>query len=254
MSLNFKFLYIILLFLIVTNAPAQERFALVIGNSDYQDGSDLKNPVNDAKDLAAVLSQLDFKVIHKQNLNLREMKRTINDFGKELHKSGGVGLFYFSGHGVQHDGANYLIPIGAMGSLSVAEQLPYETVDAGYLLAAMKAAKNELNIVILDACRNNPFKSLFKGVGRIAQDGLVAPQTPSGFLIAYATAAGNVAIDGNERNSPYVKHLMREIPKPNVLIEQILKQVRVAVKTEANGMKEPAYYAAIDQNRSKFLF
>jgi len=118
MSLYFKCLYIILLFLITTNAPAQER----------------------------------------------------------------------------------LIPIGAMGSLNVAEQLPYEAVNAGYVLAAMKkTAKNQLNIVILDACRNNPFKS--KGFGGIASNGLVAPTTtPNGFLIAYATAAGHMAIDGNERN------------------------------------------------------
>jgi len=249
-SINFKWLYLILVFFILAQkAPAQERLALVIGNAAYQDDRDLKNPVNDAKDLAAVLRQLGFKVTHKQNLNLKNMKKAIIQFGEELRQSTGVGLFYFSGHGVQHNGANYLMPIGAMRFLSTAEHLPYETVNAGYVLATMKAAQNELNIVILDACRNNPFKSLFKGE-MISPDGLLAPQTPSGFLIAYATAAGKVAKDGKGRNSPYVMHLIREMQNPNVLIEQMLKQVRVAVKKETNGMQEPAYYAAIDQDFS----
>jgi len=250
-SICFKWLYLILAFFILApNAPAQERLALVIGNAAYQDGWDLKNPVNDAKDLAAVLGQLGFKVTHKQNLNINKMKKAILQFGKKLRQSGGVGLFYFSGHGVQYNGSNYLIPIGARHFLSSAEQLPYETVDAGYVLATMKGARNELNLVILDACRNNPFKSLFKGIMTLP-GGLAVPQTPSGFLIAYATAAGKVAMDGKEeRNSPYVKHLMREMQKPNVLIEQMLKQVRIGVKLETRKVQEPAYYAAIDQNFS----
>ena len=155
-----------------------------------------------------------------------------------------MGLFYFSGHGVQYHGDNYLIPIGAMRFVNVAEQLLHETLNSGYVLDTMKAANNELNIVILDACRDNPIKSTYKG--KKMPNGLVKSKAPSGFLIAYATAEGEVAKDGKGRNSPYVIHLMSEMQKPNVMIEQMLKQVRIAVIKQTNDFQKPDYQAAID--------
>jgi hypothetical protein len=260
--LNLWLIIAYLIFNLTATSQAEQRLALVIGNAAYLGGSELRNPVNDAKDLAKVLRHLGFKVILKTNLNQQQMYTVVSQFGQKLRSDKeNVGLFYFSGHGVQHNGENYLMPIGAMNSLDSPEQLYYRTLNANYVLDEMKAAKNQMNIVILDACRYNIFRSKFKGKPDRPgdpplpemNDGLAAPkQTPSGFLIAYATAANNFANDfslnDDGSNSPYVKHLMCQMQKHNLIIEQMFKQVRVAVKAETNGLQEPAYYAAIDND------
>src|SRR5262249_46978273 len=133
-----------------TVADAELRIALVIGNSAYAE-SPLPNPVNDARDMAATLRQLGFEVLSGENRNRREMLELIREFGRKI-RGGGVGMFYFAGHGVQVDGANYLIPIGAV--INGQAEVEYEAVDAGFVLAQMKEAQNWLNIVVLDACRN----------------------------------------------------------------------------------------------------
>ncbi len=247
---------IIVLFLILLETPLSsdasekqqpfqnesERVALIIGNANYQ-FSLLKNSVNDAQDIAQTLRQLGFNVILKTNADQAEMEQAINRFGKKLHR-GTVGLFYYSGHGVQYDGNNYLIPIGAMSSVYIAEQLKYKTVNTGYLLGVMTNAKNKLNIVILDACRDNPFK----GFSRSLQRGLTRMQESGaeGTFIAYATSPGNTASDGTGRNSPYTKHLLHLISVPNVPIELLFKKVRVAVKRETHGRQTPWYEASIE--------
>jgi len=243
-----------LIFNLTATSQAEQRIALVIGNADYLDGSNLKNPVNDAEDLSKVLRHLGFEVILKTNLSQQKMETVVSEFGQKLSRDKDtVGLFYFSGHGVQHNGKNYLIPIGGM-ALNSPQQLPYETVNANYVLDEMKAAKNQMNIVILDACRYNIFKSKFKGKRERPGDpgGLAAPQqTPTGFLIAYATAANDFASDfvkDGDRNSPYLKHLKCQMQKHNLMIEQMFKQVRVAVKTDTEGSQAPTYYAAMDND------
>jgi len=182
-----------LIFNFTATSQAEQRLALVIGNAAYLGGSDLRNPVNDAKDLAKVLRHLGFEVILKTNLNQQQMYSVVSQFGKKLRRDKeNIGLFYFSGHGAQHNNENYLMPIGAMNSLDSPEQLYYRTLNATYVLKEMKAAKNKMNIVILDACRYNIFRSKFKGKRDRPGDapppefnnGLAAPkQTPSGFLI-----------------------------------------------------------------------
>ena len=208
-----------------------ERLALVIGNSAYQEAP-LKNPLNDAEDMAATLRNLGFKVFLKKNADQRTMEDTIRYFGKQL-RSGGVGLFYFSGHGVQVEGRNYLMPVDAR--IESESDIRYEAVDAGRVLGKMEDAENQLNIVILDACRNNPYARAF----RSEQTGLARMDAPTGSLIAYSTSPGEVAADGPEKNGVFTKHLIQHMITPNLSIEQVLKRVRIDVAKQTNGRQIP---------------
>jgi rhodanese-related sulfurtransferase/outer membrane protein OmpA-like peptidoglycan-associated protein len=231
------------LFFIILGAPVQatERLALVIGNSDYQK-LPLNAPENDARDMAAMLRQLGFEVILEINADQIAMESSIQSFGQKL-QSGTTGLFYYSGHGVQYQGANYLIPIGAMSSLSTTAQLRYKTVNMGYVLGTMKDAGNKINLVIMDACRNNPFKGFFKkGISEI---GLANMQSAKGTLIAYATSPGKVAEDGPVRNSPYTKYLLQFMQQPELGVEKVFKKVGAAVSQETNNEQTPWYNSSI---------
>jgi len=207
------------------------RLALVIGNAAYKN-SPLRNPVNDAYDMARTLRTMDFEVIHRKNVGQRVMEKAIREFGKQLRK-GGVGLFYFAGHGMQVNGRNYLIPIGAV--IYEETDIKYEAVDAGRILAAMQNAGNSLNIVILDACRDNPFARSF----RTNAQGLAHMDAPTGTLIAYSTAPGMVATDGEGRNAVYTKYFLKYITTPGLTIEQVLKKVRVEVINETGNKQVP---------------
>ena len=208
-----------------------ERLALVIGNGAYQTAA-LKNPINDAEDMAAALTKLGFNVILKKDADQRTMEDTIRSFGRQL-QHGGVGLFYFAGHGVQVQGRNYLIPVDA--SIESESDVKYEAVDAGRVLGKMEDAQNRLNIVILDACRNNPYTRAF----RSDQSGLARMDAPTGSMIAYSTAPGEVAADGTERNGIFTKHLIHHMMTPNLSIEQVLKRVRIDVARQTNGRQIP---------------
>ncbi|MEA1953802.1 MAG: caspase family protein [Campylobacterota bacterium] len=222
---------------------ARERVALVIGNADYL-VKPLNNPVNDAEDIARALKELDFDVSLITNADQETMESAIQNFGQKLNENS-VGLFYYSGHGIQHEGSNYLIPIAAMKNVQVAKHLRYKAVNAGYVLSEMH--QSGLNIVILDACRSNPFKSF----SRSAERGLAKISGLEGTLIAYSTAPGKVALDGIGRNSPYTKHLISLMKKPNVPIELMLKEVRTEVKSETNNKQSPWYEVSID---GEFIF
>ncbi|MEN8221410.1 MAG: caspase family protein, partial [Pseudomonadota bacterium] len=230
-----------------------QRVALIIGNGAYAKKEDvLPNPPNDADDMAKVLKQVGFEVMLSKNISLEAMENAIKDFGEKLNK-GGTGLFYFAGHGVQYQGNNYLFPIGAMRSVSAAEHLRYKTVNVNYILGTMAAARNNLNVVILDACRNNPFaRSLFGKRGIKNRNGLAMMDVPSGTLIAYATRPNETALDGTGgRNSPYVKYLKQELPKPGLSILDMLTNVRVAVKKATKNRQAPGFYSELDK---KFCF
>ena len=208
-----------------------DRYALVIGNSAYQTVP-LQNPVNDAEDMTATLKEMGFTVILKKNADQRTMEDTIRHFGKQL-RGGGVGLFYFAGHGMQVDGRNYLIPIDAR--IESESDVKYEAIDAGRVLGKMEDAENKINIVILDACRNNPFSRNF----RTSERGLARMDAPKGSLIAYATAPGEIAADGTERNGIFTKYLLKNMIVPNWPIELVLKQARIDVANETNGQQIP---------------
>jgi hypothetical protein len=206
-------------------AATEQRTALVIGNSAYSSGP-LKNPVNDATDMAAALKRAGFAVTLKRNANLQEMVETIEAFGNSL-KRGGVGLFYYAGHGVQVNNVNYLLPIGAR--INKESDVRFQAVDAGRVLAEMENANNSLNIVILDACRDNPFGKSFRSASR----GLaIVANAPSGTFISYSTGAGQVANDGEGKNSPYTRALLENISKPGLTINKVFMNVRSKVKKE----------------------
>lgn len=216
-------------------AVSQRRIALVIGNGAYQNASRLANPVNDATDMAAALQEIGFELVggHAHvNLNADQMKRLIVDFGDMLN-SGGVGLFYYAGHGVQAQGHNYLIPVEA--NLLKEKTLEFDAVDVNRVLAQMDAAGNGFNIVILDACRNNPFSRSW----RDASQGLAQVNAPEGTLIAYATSPGKVAGDGTTRNGAYTAELLRQMRLPGVAIEEMFKQVRAGVREATKDQQTP---------------
>jgi formylglycine-generating enzyme required for sulfatase activity len=210
---------------------AERRTALVIGNSAYAEGP-LANPVNDATDMASALQQMGFAVTLLRDADLRRMRDAIETFRKEL-RPGVVGLFYFAGHGLQVKGENYLVPIGAR--IAREQDVEYETVHVGRILGAMEDAENGVNVIILDACRNNPFTRSF----RSSQRGLAVTQAITGSLIAYATAPGSVAADGSGRNGVYTSHLLQNMRMPGVPIEQVFKNVRVGVMKETGNKQIP---------------
>jgi tetratricopeptide (TPR) repeat protein len=208
------------------------RTALVIGNGKYADAP-LKNPPNDAADMAAALRSLGFEVLSYIDLDQNSMKRAIREFGAKLRTNGGVGLFFYAGHGVQSKGVNYLIPVGA--KVDTEEEVEYESVEAGLVLAQMESAKNGMNIVILDACRNNPFARSF----RSSQKGLASIDAPSGTLLAYSTAPGSVAGDGAGRNGVYTQELLKQIKTPGLSLEDVFKQVRISVRNVTTEKQTP---------------
>jgi hypothetical protein len=213
-------------------AGGERRLALVIGNAAY-DSAPLRNPVNDARAMAATLRTLGFEVSALENASLTEMKRAIDDFGDGLRSKGGVGLFYFSGHGVQINGRNFILPVGAR--VKGERDVEYESVDAGRVLGKMEDAGNRMNLVILDACRDNPFaRSL-----RSAASGLASLDAASGTFIAYATAPGRTADDGTGANGLYTEQLMRYMKTPGLKVEDVFKRVRIDVEKSSGGKQVP---------------
>jgi len=230
---------------------ATPRTALVIGNAAYQQGR-LSAPVRDAHALATVLRKLGFQVIERSNLNLEEMEKAIGEFHQTLSKRSGVGLFYYSGHGIQYQNQNYLIPIGASESLYGAYALPKKTIAVNEVLEAMNTAGNAVNLVFLDSCRTQPEIVKSWGKGQAIPPGMAKQSDVPGSLIAYAAAPGKPALDGkNGQNSPYVKELLKWIQKPNLSISDALTQVRVSVmKATRKGQQEaqqPQYSNALNE-------
>ncbi len=221
-------------------ALAKQRIALVIGNANYK-VKPLNNPVNDASLVANTLKQLDFEVMYLTNANQQQMENAVMAFGKKLNKNS-VGLFYFSGHGIQHNGNNYLIPIDAMDKVISADQLKFKTVNAGYVIETMENSGSGLNLFFLDACRSTPFK----GFSRSTERGLARISSAEGILISYATAPGKVAMDGMGKNSPYTVSLVNYMVKPKLPIELMLKKVRAKVKKDTAGKQSPWYEVSID--------
>jgi len=219
-----------------TNTPAysgkEKRLALVIGNGNYIHGGYLGNPENDATDIAAALRQLGFDVIELTDGGQVTMKKGIDEFGARLHNYD-VGLFFYAGHGIQVEGHNYLIPVDA--EINSETDVEYNCVDAGRILSRMEDAENRVNIIVLDACRNNPFERQWtrSSMGR----GLARMDAPTGSIIAYATQPGNTASDGPRRNGLYTEALLEELATPGLIIERMFRQVRTKVM-ERSGEKQ----------------
>ncbi len=226
-------------------SAGEKRIALVLGNSDYGTSiGKLKNPVNDANDMAEALKRLGFSLVGGKpqfNLNRRQMLEQIREFGSQI-KQGGVGLFYFAGHGVQVDRRNYLIPI--TDSLKYQEDAEFEAIDVDAVLREMEYADNALNILILDACRNNALPKKTRNM----KDGLIEPNLkPSGVYIAFAARDGQTASENaSGRNGLYTQELLKNIETPNLRLEDIFIKTRVEVKRLSNRIQEPIEYGALD--------
>jgi uncharacterized caspase-like protein len=223
-------------FLLVTApiATAEQRIALVIGNGAYTN-QPLSNPPNDAALIAETLRGVGFEVDEVINADGRSIKRAVHSFSKALSQAGedAVGFVYYAGHGIQADGENYMIPVDA--KIEDAIDVRFEGFPASTLLSALNNAGNRLNIVVMDACRNNPYKAATRSGGT----GLARMDAPAGTLIAYSTAPGKVAADGRGRNSPYTRALARSIQTPGARVEDVFKTVRVAVMERTNDAQVP---------------
>ena len=225
-----------LLFVVAPEVRAETRLALVMGNAAY-DGNmgALPNPVNDSRIVAAALEKVGFAVTLVTDVDQKSMKRAISDFGAALELAGkdAVGLFYFAGHGIQVDGINYLVPVGAV--MEHEADVDLEAVDASTILRRMEFAGARISIVILDACRNNPLTRSVRSAG----NGLARMDAPTGSFVAYSTAPGEVASDGGGTNSPFAEALTTEILQEGLSIEEVFRRVRVQVKEATNAQQIP---------------
>lgn len=215
---------------------AQKRLALVIGNSRYRSVSELANPVNDATDMSASLQNLGFEVIRGTDASLVEMRRLIREFGEKLERQKGIGLFYYAGHGVEVRGRNFLVPVDA----DIKREIETEdySIDVNSILRQMDAANNGFNIVILDACRNNPFARGWNRSGDTG--GLANVNAPTGTYIAYAAAPGMTASDGMDtRNGIFTGALLRQLRRPGLKLEEVFKATREEVMTLTNNSQVP---------------
>lgn len=212
----------------------EKRLALVIGNGIYEYGGRLLNPENDSRAMANTLTFLGFDVMAYENIDQKSMLMAIDDFGLKLMKYD-VGLFFYAGHGVQAKGYNYLIPVDA--EIFTENDVEYNCVEVGRVLAKMEDAGSKTNIVILDACRDNPFERSWTRSTK--GSGLASMNAPVGSIIAYATAPGNTASDGTGDNGLYTSALLKYMIEPGLKIEDIFKRVRTIVKEQSNETQIP---------------
>lgn len=224
-----------MLLLLAGPLSAEPRVALVIGNSGYDAVSSLDNPGNDARLIAQTLESVGFQVTLLIDSPRGEMMLGIREFGRNLRNAGteATGLFYYAGHGVQSFGTNYLLPTDV--AVSDPADLDLVAIEAQSVLRQMYSARNRTNIVILDACRNNPFSD----IPEFNDNGLAEMQAPTGTFLSYATAPGGVALDGVDENSPFTKAVARQISTPGLPVEQLFKRVRVEVIEATQGQQTP---------------
>lgn len=219
-----------------------ERMALVIGNANYSRAA-LKNPVNDARAVAAALRELGYGVVYRENAAQGDMIDAMREFALKSANSQ-VRIVFYAGHGAQLKGRNYLVPVDA--SFKDEEEVPLKTANVSELIDRLGQAKDGVNIVILDACRNTPFplatttrgltaaRSLAPGLAPVA-----APLGAKGTLIAYSTAPGSIALDGPGNNSAFTRHLLANMQIPGLPVEQLFKRVRIAVSEETQQVQIP---------------
>lgn len=212
----------------------QRRLALIIGNAAYPGKDALNNPVNDATDVTAALRAMGFEVISELNADRRKMNTAIDNFGTRLRNCD-LGFFYYAGHGLQVNGENYLVPIDAV--LKSQGEVEYECYPVGKILAKMEDAANQANIIVLDACRDNPSqRSWSRSTG---SNGLANINAPQGTFIGFATSPGSTAADGTGRNGVYTKALLEHMRKPNLTIDQLFNAVNGTVKKLTNNQQVP---------------
>jgi uncharacterized caspase-like protein len=237
----------VLAMLVAFTAQAQERVALVIGNGAYQSATRLPNPSNDAADMASALRALDFTVVVATDVDKGAFDRKLREFAHAL-RTARTAVFFYAGHGIQVAGKNYAIPVDA--KLETAADLQVETVDIDQIVAVMQSDENRVNLVFLDACRDNPLtRSFARGLPatRAASvgAGLSALEAGRGTLIAFSTAPNKVALDGSGRNSPFTQALLKHIRTPGLDIAFVMRRVTAEVETWSGGKQVPWMHASL---------
>jgi hypothetical protein len=218
---------------------SEHRVALVIGNANYGALGQLQNPINDARDIADTLRTFSFDVILRTDADLKGMQSAAREFAARLTKDG-VGLFYYAGHGLQVRGNNYLVPIGA--KISAEAEVEDEALDANRILKVMEDSRSRISLVVLDACRDNPYSRSFRSTSR----GLAVMPAPAGTLVMYATGPGAVAADGTGRNGLFTAELLRAIRTPHLEITDVVRQVVGSVREQTKGQQVPWMLSSLD--------
>ena len=217
-------------------APPQpdQRVALVIGNSNYQTAPKLANPGNDAQSVAQLLNSAGFEVTQATDLSRSEMVRAVQDFSDKvaIRGPGAVAMIYYAGHGVQLAGENYLLPVDA--KISSPSDLDGNSLRLVDVMGTLESIPSRMRIVVLDACRNNPFPEI-NDAGR----GLAIVDAPRGSIVGYSTAPGMEAQDGDGNHSPYTSAFLNVAREPNLPIEQLFKRVRLEVNNRTDGRQTP---------------
>lgn len=226
---------------LAVSAFAQTRVALVIGNADYANVTSLANPVNDATDLAAALTRMGFDVTLATDLGIDGMRTTLRTF-RDKANGADMALVYYAGHGVEIERQNYLIPVDA--KLESDSDVLFDTIPLDLLSESVNGATT-LRMVLLDACRNNPFLGRIKSTGRAIGQGLSPFEPAGGTLVAYAAKGGTVALDGTGRNSPFMKGLLQYIEEPGLDVALMFRKVRDTVLAETGNRQEPFVYGSL---------
>ncbi len=217
------------------------KMALVLGNSKYKDAP-LKNPANDAQAIGDALKTSGFEVTMRLDANREQLAAAVQEYLKALAAKKAVGLFYYAGHGVQLAWRNYMMPVDM--DIDVAADIPKQGVEVNSLLEGLTKAANPMNIIILDACRDNPFGNL-KGLDH---KGLSQMDAPNSTLLAYATSPGNVASDGEGANGLYTENLLREVKVKDAKIEEVFKRVRLNVRVKSKGAQVPWESTSLEED------
>ena len=236
-----KKLFVLLTFFFFCNLlmSQERRLALVIGNGNYR-SSTLSNPENDARSMELALKEIGFEVMKYENLPQKEMAKAIDDFGNKLHKYD-VGFFFYAGHGIQAKGLNYLIPVDA--ALKTESDVEYNCVRADRVLGKMEDAKTKVNVVVLDACRNNPYERSWTRASQ--SSGLASMTGPIGSIIAFATSPGSTADDGSGSNGLFTSGLLLYMNEPGITADQMLRKVNAYVVKKSNSRQLPWYNSSL---------
>jgi Caspase domain len=223
-------------------AHANERIALVIGNSSYAQ-SPLVNPKNDAASMSKLLKEAGFDVMTSTDAHRAQMQRSVETFGQKVRQSGvKFALFYYAGHGVQQDWRNFLIPVDA--NIRKTEDIRSQGVDVTELVSYMQNQKGKSFLVILDACRDDPFADQYKPSAK----GLSQFDAPVGSMLAYSTSPGKVALDGDGVNGLYTTYLLRELAVKSAKLEDVFKRVRLSVRLASNGLQVPWETTSLEED------
>jgi uncharacterized caspase-like protein len=220
---------------VLASSQKERRLALVIGNSNYQTVKALPNPANDAKAVAQLLNTAGFEVVMAFDLDRDTLKQVVSEFSARITESGpnSAALVYYAGHGLQVDGENFLVPVDA--KIENETDVVDQAVRLADIMQALEAAPSRIRIVMLDACRNNPFSAIGESGGK----GLAIVDAPAGSIVAYATAPGTEAFDGSGQHSPYTAAFLKSVKQPGLPIEQLFKRVRLLVSESTDARQMP---------------